>query len=49
MLKKLLIKYYDLKEAFDKAKISDFSLYRLYDHKIQLEDNDKLMSKSKVY
>ncbi len=49
MLKKLSIKYYDLKEVFDKVKINDFSFNRLYDHKILLEDNDKLMLKSKVY
>jgi len=49
MLKKLLIEYHDLKTIFDRIKINDFSSYRLYNHKIQLKDNDKLMSKSKIY
>jgi len=45
----LSIKYYDLKVVFDRIKINDFLFYRFYDHKIQLKDNDKLMSKSRIY
>jgi len=49
VLKKLSIKYHDLKAAFDRVKVNDLSSHRLYDHKIQLKDNDKLMSKSRIY
>jgi len=34
IFKKLSIKYYDLKVAFDRVKINNFSFYRFYDHKI---------------
>jgi len=34
ILKKLSIKYHDLKVAFDQIKINDLLSYRLYDHKI---------------
>jgi len=49
ILKKLSIIYHDLKVAFDRVKINDFLFYRLYDHKIQLKGNDKLMPKSRIY
>ena len=49
MLKKLSIEYYDLKTIFDRIKINDLLFYCLYNHKIQLKDNNKLMLKSKIY
>jgi len=45
----LSIKYYDLKIVFDRIKINDFLFYHLYDYKIQLKDNDKLMLKNRIY
>ena len=49
VLEKLFKEFHDLKEAFDRSKVFQFPSHKLYDHKIELKDNQFQMSKSRVY
>ena len=49
VLEKLFKEFHDLKEAFDRSKVSQFSPHRFYDHKIELKDSQFQMSKNRVY
>ncbi len=45
---KLLSKYHDYLDVFDRAMINQLSLHRFYDHKIELI-NEETLSRSKLY
>ena len=49
VLEKLLKKFHDLKKAFNRSKVSQFSSHKFYDYKIELKDSQSQMSKNRVY
>ena len=49
VLEKLLKKFHDLKETFDRSKVFQLSSHKFYDHKIELKDSQFQMSKNRVY
>ena len=49
VLEKLLKKFHDLKETFDRSKVFQLPSHKFYDHKIKLKDNQSQMSKNRVY
>ena len=51
MLIKLLIKYYNYVDVFNKIKIDKLLLYRFYNYKIEIVDkvNKNTLSKNRIY
>ena len=51
VLKKLLKKYYDFADVFDRAKADELPLYRLYNYKLKfVDDANKIgLLKSRIY
>ncbi len=45
---KLLFKYHDYLDVFDRAMINQLSSHRFYDHKIELID-EEMSSRSRLY
>ncbi len=45
---KLLFKYHDYLDVFDRAMINQLSSHRFYDHKIELI-NEEMSSRSRLY